>query len=104
MEGAAGLEVYEKAGVAGLFIVLYITTIWFLIRVLMKDKQRIVDMYEKETERVERLATIVQSNTDSNKQMVRVAVELKDAVQEDTKVQREMMAYFKAKDQFNGRR
>lgn len=99
-EGA--LEVYEKAGMAGVFLVLYVTTVWFLIRMLAKDKAQIITDLHGERERTVAMAQIVQGNTESNRQVIEVMRELKGVVEKDAEAQRELIAYFKAKDSFSG--
>jgi hypothetical protein len=48
------------------------------------------------------MAQIVQGNTESNRQVIEVMRELKGVVEKDADAQREMIAYFKAKDSFSG--
>jgi hypothetical protein len=102
MEGTGALEVYEKAGMAGVFLVLYVTTVWFLIRMLAKDKAQIIADLQGERTRMTAMAQIVQGNTESNRQVIEVMRELKGVVEKDADAQREMIAYFKAKDSFSG--
>lgn len=101
-EGA--LEVYEKAGMAGVFLVLYVTTVWFLIRMLAKDKAQIIADLQSERTRTVAMAQIVQGNTESNRQVIEVMRELKGVVEKDAEAQRELIAYFKAKDSFTDRK
>lgn len=105
MEGTGALEVYEKAGMAGVFLVLYVTTVWFLIRMLAKDKAQIIKDLQSERERTVAMARIVEGNTESNRQVIDVMRELKGVVEKDAEAQRELIAYFKARDNFqNGPR
>lgn len=60
--GVEAAEFYEKAGVAALFIVLYITTVLFLIKQLVKAKEDAVKMVEKVTEKLAESTTAIQDN------------------------------------------
>ena len=99
MEAATtGLEVYEKAGVAALFIVMYLTTVWFLIRLLIKDRQ-------KEIDRTEKLTQVIIGVTQTLKEVVAVNDKLKTSVAEKDNRLAEFLAYIKARDEArrNGR-
>lgn len=100
MGGVEALETYKEAGVAGLFIVMYVTTVWFLIRMLMKDKQSILKQIDAERVRTQEMTKIVEENAGALRQTAEIIKELKDTIQRDTDAHRELITYWKARDQF----
>ena len=93
----------KEYGWAGFFAFQYIITVWFLIRLLVKDRNAILASMENEKTRTERIATIIEKSVESDKRVIEAVRGLKVAVENDMNLQRETMAYLKAKDEM-GRR
>jgi hypothetical protein len=99
MEEAAAkgfLTAYQELGVAGLFILLYITTVLYLIRTLVKDK-------EDEKTETKNVVNALNSATVAMKGMADSMDELKEMSREQNKNVDAMMTYMKLRDSFNRR-
>jgi hypothetical protein len=93
----------KNYGWAGFFAFQYLVTVWFLIRLLVKDRTALLESMKGERERTERIATIIEKSAESDKRLIEAVQGLKVAVYADLKMQSEAMAYYKGRDD-QGRR
>jgi uncharacterized membrane protein YgcG len=85
-------RIYKEMGVAALFIVMYVVTVWFLIRLLIADKK-------KAEEKTERMINVVNDCTNSNEQVTDAVKEMNKALEANTQHQIAFLTYQKARDE-----
>jgi len=78
VDPVASYQVYKEFGVAALFIVMYLGTVWFLIRQLVKGKEEAV-------ENAKTMARALEANTQSTDASNSIMLELKKAIAESSK-------------------
>jgi uncharacterized protein Yka (UPF0111/DUF47 family) len=91
------LSAYQELGVAGLFILLYITTVWYLIRTLVQSK---VDA----TNETQKVVTALNEAVTATESMAETIGELKESVDGESKKIDELLTYLKLRDQLQSRR
>jgi len=84
------LKAYQNLGVAGLFIMMYLSTVWFLIRRLIKDR-------EEERVRTERIVQVLAKYVETMRAHNALLDRLRDSVNADIQQQRELIVYLKAR-------
>jgi hypothetical protein len=89
--GIEGLTAYKEFGVAGLFIVMYLGTVWFLIRMLIKDR-------DKEIDRVRALAQVVTENAGACLKVAQILEQLKERTEAEERKSAELLTYIRARD------
>ena len=98
MPGIEEYKIYKEFGVAALFIVMYVTTVWFLIRTLVQDRAKEVKRTEKIVEVVAASNVVLSRNTD-------ILEKLKETIDNEERRSSELLTYLRAKDEGNkGRR
>lgn len=86
-----GLEAYEKFGIAGLFICMYLVTIWFLVRQILASKKEMVDMVEK-------VVAIQEKTIKSNEDITKTMGAVKRTVEASVAQHSEFIAYLRGRD------
>jgi len=91
MNGLEAAKLYQEWGVAALFIVMFAITLGFLIRLLVKGK-------DKEIERTEKLANILMQNAHSMDEYADVVRALQVCVDKEARASTELLTYFRTRD------
>jgi len=97
-------QIYEKGGMIALFVIMYLTTIAFTLRLLMKDREKLIQDREREVKRTEHMAEIVVRQTQAQLETNELLKKLQDAVTLEVRKSAELMTYFKARDDVIGGR
>jgi tRNA(Phe) wybutosine-synthesizing methylase Tyw3 len=98
MPGIEEYQIYKEFGVAALFIVMYVTTVWFLIRTLMQDRLKEVKRTEKVVELIVTSNAVLARNTE-------ILEKLKEAIETEERKSSELLTYLRTKDEVSkGRR
>lgn len=84
------LEAYQNFGVAGLFITMYLSTVWYLIKTLQKDR-------EKEQERTKKMVEVLAAHVEATRVHNVLLEKLRETVHADIQQQRELIVYLKAR-------
>jgi len=85
------MSVYEKAGIAGLFLLLFTVAIGLLIKELMRARRQDQETTKLVISALDKSVTAIDRNT--------VALERHDdAITENSKTMSELLAYFEGRD------
>ena len=87
-EAGVAVETYKQLGVAGLFILMYVTTVWFLIRVLVKQSSDAKAMTEK-------VVVALEASTSQSKQALDGMKNVSSSVDAQKTMMTEYIAYMK---------
>ena len=90
-EFAASWQVYRDFGVAGLFILLYLSTVIAFVKDLKEQRKTQSDM-------VERVIKSMESSAAVTGQCVEVLKEVRQVTSESTKQNAEFLSYLKGRD------
>ncbi|MFH1303776.1 MAG: hypothetical protein ABIK07_22185 [Planctomycetota bacterium] len=85
-------KIYREFGVAALFIAMYITTVWFLIKKLMQDRIQEVKRTKEIVEVVMTSNMVLSKNTE-------ILEKLKSAIESEEKKSSELLMYLRTKDE-----
>jgi len=96
MIGIEEYQVYKEFGVAALFIVMYVTTVWFLIRTLVQDRAKEVKRTEKVVELIVTSNAVLSRNTE-------ILEKLKGAIEAEERKSAELLTYLRTKEEFKKR-
>ena len=91
------LTAYQELGVLGIFILLYIATVLFLIRTLVKDK-------EAEKNETTRVVTSLNAATNAMEKVSEGLDELQDVSEAQSKKVEDLLNYLRIRDQLRGGR
>lgn len=91
MPGIEEYTIYKEFGVAALFIVMYVTTVWFLIRTLVQDRA-------KEVKRTEKLAELIATSNVVWRRNTEILEQLKLAIEREERRALEFLVYVKARN------
>jgi tRNA(Phe) wybutosine-synthesizing methylase Tyw3 len=98
MPGIETYQVYKEFGVAALFIVMYVTTVWFLIRTLVQDRAKEIKRTETVVELIVTSNAVLARNTE-------ILEKLKETIENEERRSSELLTYLRTKDEMGkGRR
>jgi len=92
MDPATGLEVYKTYGVAGLFIVMYLATIWLFIADLKSQREKFAEMTKQMVE-------ALNSSAMANIKTSDILSEVKKSLDENSNKMSEFIAYLRGRDE-----